>query len=74
MKNTEKKKQLIEKRGHRCECCGLTEWLNQPIKLEVHHIDGDNTNNQDDNLQLLCPNCHAQTDSYRGKNKYSCAK
>lgn len=70
MKNTEKKKQLIEKRGHRCECCGLTEWLNQPIKLEVHHIDGDNTNNQDDNLQLLCPNCHSYTPNH-SKNIYN---
>lgn len=53
---------------HRCECCGLTEWLGEPIPLELHHIDGDRTNNVLENYQLLCPNCHAFTDSYRGKN------
>ena len=44
-------KPLIDIRGHRCECCGLTEWLNQPITLEVHHIDGDKKNNKLNNLQ-----------------------
>ena len=53
---------------HRCECCGLTTWLDKPIPLELHHIDGDRTNNTLENFQLLCPNCHAFTDSYRGKN------
>lgn len=53
---------------HRCECCGLTEWLGKPIPLELHHMDGDRTNNTLENYQLLCPNCHAFTDSYRGKN------
>lgn len=53
---------------YRCEKCGLSEWLGQPIALEVHHKDGDRTNNTIENFQLLCPNCHAQTDSYRGKN------
>lgn len=53
---------------YKCEKCGLSEWLGQPIALEVHHIDGDRTNNTIENFQLLCPNCHAQTDSYRGKN------
>ena len=53
---------------HKCECCGLTTWLGKPIPLELHHKDGDRTNNSLDNFQLLCPNCHAFTDSYRGKN------
>lgn len=56
-------------RDRKCECCGLTEWNNKPIPLQIHHIDGDNLNNELDNLQLLCPNCHAQTDNYCGKNK-----
>jgi hypothetical protein len=54
---------------HRCECCGLTQWLGQPVPLELHHIDGDRMNNILRNLELLCPNCHALTDNYRGKNK-----
>ena len=54
---------------YKCEKCGLSEWLGQPIALEVHHIDGNPNNNVIENFQLLCPNCHAQTDSYRGKNR-----
>lgn len=53
---------------YKCECCGLTTWLGKPIPLELHHKDGDRTNNQLENFELLCPNCHAFTDSYRGKN------
>lgn len=53
---------------HKCENCGLTTWLDQPIPLELHHIDGNRNNNVLENYQLLCPNCHALTDSYRGKN------
>ena len=56
---------------HKCERCGLTEWLDKPIPLELHHVDGNRDNNVLENFQLLCPNCHAFTDSYRGKN---CAK
>jgi Zn finger protein HypA/HybF involved in hydrogenase expression len=53
----------------KCECCGNTTWLDKDIPLELHHINGDNTDNRLENLQLLCPNCHAMTDNYRGKNK-----
>ena len=53
---------------HRCECCGLSTWLDKPIALELHHKDGDRRNNTIENYELLCPNCHAFTDSYRGKN------
>ena len=55
-------------KNHQCECCGMTEWLGQPIPLELHHKDGNRNNNTLENYQLLCPNCHAFTDSYRGKN------
>ena len=51
-----------------CESCGLTTWLGQEIPLEVHHKDGNRHNNVIENFQLLCPNCHALTESYRGKN------
>ena len=59
---------LIFLRGRCCEQCGETKWLDVPIPLEVHHVDGDPLNNEMDNLKLLCPNCHACTDNYRGKN------
>ena len=55
---------LITLRGQKCECCGITEWLGNPIKLEVHHLDGDRFNNELENLELLCPNCHAYTETY----------
>jgi hypothetical protein len=59
---------LVFIRGHRCEGCGEEQWLEQPIPLEVHHEDGDSLNNEMENLKLLCPNCHALTDNYRGRN------
>jgi hypothetical protein len=55
-------------RGHKCECCGMEEWMTKPIPLEVHHKDGNSLNNEIENLMLLCPNCHALTENYRGKN------
>jgi Zn finger protein HypA/HybF involved in hydrogenase expression len=54
---------------HKCEHCGITEWCNKPAPIELDHINGDNTDNRLENLRILCPNCHAQTDTYRGKNK-----
>lgn len=59
---------LIKIRGNRCEKCGLTQWQNQPIPLEAHHIDGNKCNNTLENLQLLCPNCHTLTSNYGSKN------
>lgn len=53
----------------KCEKCGLKEWMEKPIPLELHHIDGDHSNNKLNNLLLMCPNCHAQTSNFRGKNK-----
>ena len=55
---------------YQCKNCGCNgTWQNGIIKLELHHIDGDNTNNKIDNLCYLCPNCHALTETYRGRNK-----
>ena len=63
------KKVLTEERGHKCEDCGNTCWQNKPIPLELEHVDGNNRNNIKSNLKLLCPNCHAFTEFYRGRNK-----
>ncbi|MDO7854721.1 hypothetical protein [Hymenobacter convexus] len=53
----------------KCERCGLSEWLAQPIPLELLHANGINNDHRLANLQLLCPNCHALTENYRGKNQ-----
>jgi hypothetical protein len=52
----------------RCELCEITEWLGQPAPLQLDHIDGNRNNNELLNLRILCPNCHALTDNYCGKN------
>lgn len=58
----------------KCECCNQTEWLGQPIPLELHHINGVKDDLRIENLQILCPNCHAFTDNYRGKNQHQSAQ
>lgn len=69
------RKYLIKTRGYKCENknCGLSEWMGQPIPLDCHHKDGDITNNELSNLELLCKNCHGITDNYGIKNK-GCSK
>lgn len=62
------KKHLITLRGYLCEECKNNEWLNKPITLELEHVDGNSENNNLKNLKLLCPNCHACTNTYKGKN------
>lgn len=52
-----------------CYSCSLSQWLNQPIRLELEHINGVNNDNRLSNLTILCPNCHSLTSTYRGKNK-----
>lgn len=56
LKNKLLKENLIE---YKCVKCGITEWQNKPITLQLHHIDGNPNNNSLNNLQLLCPNCHS---------------
>lgn len=63
------RKALVDLRGWKCEECGLTTWRDKKIPLQIHHKDGNHINNELDNLLLLCPNCHAQTDNYAGRNK-----
>jgi 5-methylcytosine-specific restriction endonuclease McrA len=52
----------------RCAECGRERWRDGLIPLELDHVDGDRTNNLLENLRLLCPTCHALTDTYCGRN------
>lgn len=65
------RKYLFEKFDNKCSRCGWSEinpYTNR-LPLEIEHIDGDATNNKEENLTLLCPNCHSLTKTYRGANK-----
>lgn len=62
---------LLEKHNYKCEICG---WGKEnihthTIPLEIHHKDGDYTNNKEENLQVLCPNCHSLTETHKSHNK-----
>jgi len=53
----------------KCEHCGITEWNGKKAPLELDHVNGNHEDNRLENLQILCPNCHAQTCNYRGRNR-----
>jgi hypothetical protein len=61
---------LLEAKYYRQDC-GLTDWHGKPISLQLDHINGDNLDHRIENLRLLCPNCHSQTETFAGKNKRS---
>lgn len=63
-----RKARLIGERGRCCEVCSLTEWCGQPTPIEIDHIDGNPENTDKENFRLICPNCHAQTSTYKGRN------
>ena len=52
-----------------CAVCANSIWMGKPIPLEVDHIDGNHKNNTENNVRLICPNCHVQTSTYKGRNR-----
>jgi hypothetical protein len=68
-KHTSRRRALILRDGNACATCGIFEWNGKPIILEVEHRDGNSENNHQLNLELICPNCHSQTSTYKGRNK-----
>jgi hypothetical protein len=65
------KKRLLKDgiKSNVCEVCGIDSWAGMSINMELDHIDGVRTNHKLDNLRMICPNCHSQTDTYRARNK-----
>lgn len=68
--NTSLKKKLVNEGLliYECKICRLTSWLEKPISLQLDHVNGINSDNRLENLRLLCPNCHSQTETFSGKN------
>jgi len=64
-----KRRRVLYEQKHKCNKCGLENWMDVPLSLEVDHIDGDHSNNNRENLEGLCPNCHSITPTWRGRNK-----
>lgn len=54
---------------YKCSICGISEWQGKSISLQLDHINGVNNDHRLENLRLLCPNCHSQTETYAGRNK-----
>ena len=67
---------LFNKYNYKCQKCGWGETnpYTNKIPLEIHHIDGNHLNNSESNLQVLCPNCHSLTETYKNHNKHSTRK
>ena len=68
-KHRQVKRYIQETTGNKCNKCGISEWNGQELVLEIEHIDGNSDNNSLDNMELLCPNCHSQTSTYKNRNK-----
>lgn len=64
-----KRRRVFEEQQFCCARCGVSEWFSKQIPLELEHKDGNNQNNDRNNLEGLCPNCHSITDTWRGRNK-----
>lgn len=63
------KRFLSDTRGYKCEECGISEWNNKPIVLDLDHINGNCNDNCLENVRLLCPNCHSQTNTFKIRNR-----
>jgi 5-methylcytosine-specific restriction endonuclease McrA len=57
---------LIE---NKCDRCGISDWLGEPLSVHIDHINGDHLDHRLENLRMLCPNCHSQTDTYGARNR-----
>ena len=65
---------IAERRGYKCEICGIKEWNGKDLTCELHHNDGNRGNNRLENLTIVCPNCHSQTPNHSKKKNASLAE
>lgn len=63
------KKRVLMEQEKKCNRCGVSEWFGVTLSLELEHKDGNNQNNERSNLEVLCPNCHSITNTWKGRNK-----
>jgi hypothetical protein len=64
-----KRLRVIAEQDGKCAGCGIGEWRGRPLSLEVDHRNGNNRDDSRENLSAVCPNCHSQTEGWRGRNK-----
>ena len=62
------KNYILEKQDNKCAECGISDWNSKSIVFDLEHKDGNSDNNTENNLCCLCPNCHSQTPTYKGRN------
>jgi hypothetical protein len=62
------KRYLLKVFGNVCSVCGISEWNEKPLGLELEHKNGNSDDNSKENVCLICPNCHSQTSTYKAKN------
>jgi 5-methylcytosine-specific restriction endonuclease McrA len=65
----EKRRRIIQEQDGKCLWCGICDWREIKLTLELDHIDGNNKNDERDNLRILCPNCHSQTPTFRNMRR-----
>ncbi|MBV8433508.1 MAG: HNH endonuclease [Candidatus Eremiobacteraeota bacterium] len=68
---TSKSRRTIKKRllqagllENRCDYCGLEEWMGEPLVVQIDHVNGNRADHRLENLRMLCPNCHSQTETH----------
>ena len=66
---TSMKRYLVWKHNGTCQNCECGTWMGGKMSVEIHHVNGKSKDNRVSNLQLLCPNCHALTPTYKAKNR-----